>query len=221
MSDESDPSARLLFVRENLMREQEFFWQRFYAFATLHAGAWVVATTRAFEADRTPIARAGLVLALMWVFTQWASLHYANRWKDTYYSMLEKAHISYSDKGVFSFLFGQWTWVSSTNVAVATTWGVLGAWLWFGGWPLPSATAVAMPPMLLVKALVTASYLLVVIGSAGMVLFATRFPFSTRIQDLRLVPERALGLNGHQVWKYGWVCIIAGTLGQLIGLWVQ
>jgi len=210
-----------VFLRENLMREQEFFWQRFYAFATLQAGAWVVATAKVFEEDRAPIARAGLALAVLWAFVQWASLYYANRWKPSYYDLLKEAKITYSDKGIFSSLFGENTWLSSTNVAVVTTWGVLAAWLWFGGWPAPEWKVTAMPADLLVKAILSTSYLLVTAGSAGMVLFATRFPFSTRIRDLELVGDRVLWLNGYQVWKYGWACIIAGSLGQLIALWVQ
>jgi hypothetical protein len=72
-----------------------------------------------------------------------------------------------------------------------------------------------------VKIILTASYLLIIFGSFGMVLFATRFPFSTSIRQLEHVQERLCGLNGYQVWKYSWVAIIIGSVGQLVAAWLQ
>ncbi len=74
---------------------------------------------------------------------------------------------------------------------------------------------------MMVKLILTPSYLLVIAGSVGMVLFATKFPFSTTIKDLELAPERLCGFNGHQVWKYSWGAIILGTVGQLLACWLQ
>lgn len=79
----------------------------------------------------------------------------------------------------------------------------------------------AETPNILSKAVATISGLLVVLGSIGMVVFATRFPFSTRIRDLELTGERVGRLNGYQVWKYSWFVIIGGTLGQILATWLN
>jgi hypothetical protein len=76
-------------------------------------------------------------------------------------------------------------------------------------------------PNIIVKVTITVSGLLVVLGSIGMVAFATRFPFSSRIRDLELTPERVCGLNGYEVWKYAWFVIIIGTLGQVLAGWLK
>jgi len=67
------------------------------------------------------------------------------------------------------------------------------------------------------KILNSFSYILIITGSLGMMVFATKFSFSTRIKDLELTEEeRYLTLNGFQVWKYSWISIIVGTVIQLI-----
>jgi hypothetical protein len=71
-----------------------------------------------------------------------------------------------------------------------------------------------------VSIILTFSYLLIVAGSIGMVLFATKFPFSTSIRELVFASERLFGFNGHQVWKYSWAAIILGTVGQLVAYWL-
>lgn len=71
------------------------------------------------------------------------------------------------------------------------------------------------------KLIFTASYSFVLIGSVGMVLFATRFPFATSTWQLELAKEGLCGLNGYQVWRYSWVAIIMGTVGQIVGTWVS
>ena len=73
----------------------------------------------------------------------------------------------------------------------------------------------------MVKLIFTCSYLFVIAGSVGMVLFATKFPFSTSLWELAFAKERLAGLNGHQVWKYSWGAIILGTVGQLVAVWLQ
>ena len=71
------------------------------------------------------------------------------------------------------------------------------------------------------KAVLTFSYLLVVAGSLGMVLFTTRFPFTTILSEQQCAEQRLCGLNGQQVWRYSWGAIILGTMGQLLALWFQ
>jgi hypothetical protein len=68
------------------------------------------------------------------------------------------------------------------------------------------------------KIIFTVSYALVILGSIGMVVFAFRFPFSTRIKDLE-VSDTFYGLNGYQVWVYSWCAIIVGTAGQIVATW--
>jgi len=68
----------------------------------------------------------------------------------------------------------------------------------------------------LIKVLVAFSYLFVIIGSGGLMLFATRFPFSTRIKDLKYAHEKLCGFDGYHVWKFSWLLIILGTMIQLV-----
>lgn len=69
-------------------------------------------------------------------------------------------------------------------------------------------------PLALVAAL-AGGYLLVILGSIGMVLFAMRFPFSSRLRDLALATERLGPFNGYQVWIGAWLLIIFGSIVQL------
>jgi hypothetical protein len=73
---------------------------------------------------------------------------------------------------------------------------------------------------LALKLIFSISYLLIILGSVGMMFFATKFTFSTRIRDLEYTNERLIGLNGFQVWKYSWILIIIGTVIQMINYWV-
>lgn len=63
------------------------------------------------------------------------------------------------------------------------------------------------------------SYLSIICGSMGMMFFATKFPFSTNIKQLKFAPERFLGLDGYQVWWLSWLLIIVGTFIQLLDFW--
>jgi hypothetical protein len=69
--------------------------------------------------------------------------------------------------------------------------------------------------------ILTVSYALILAGSIGMVLFATRFSFSTNLWEQPCTKERLFGLlNGREVWILSWVAIILGTLGQLVACWL-
>ena len=62
---ETDHAMDLLrFLNEQIMREQEIYWQRFYAFATLQAGAFLL-TTSPVGKSRT-FALGALFLAVVW-----------------------------------------------------------------------------------------------------------------------------------------------------------
>jgi len=73
----------LRFLNEQVLREQELFWLRFYAFATLHAGAFVLATSSSVTRPKV-VALFGALLAVVWVLVQWLSLRYADRAKPDY-----------------------------------------------------------------------------------------------------------------------------------------
>jgi uncharacterized membrane protein len=71
------------------------------------------------------------------------------------------------------------------------------------------------------KELILLSYFLIILGSIGMVIFATHFSFSTKISDLKHSPERFLMLNGYRVWLISWVLIIIGTFIQMLDYWMK
>jgi len=73
---------------------------------------------------------------------------------------------------------------------------------------------------MLSKIIMSISYILIILGSIGMILFATKFPFSTRIQDLTFSKVKYMGLNGYHFWVVSWFSIIIGTLIQLINYWM-
>lgn len=65
------------------------------------------------------------------------------------------------------------------------------------------------------------SYALIILGSIGMMIFPTHFPFSTNISDLRYETKRYIGLNGYYFWVMSWLCIIFGTVIQLLIFLIQ
>jgi hypothetical protein len=62
----------------------------------------------------------------------------------------------------------------------------------------------------------TIAYLLVLMGSGGMIVFASKFGFSTNLDGYRMMKARFLRLDGAQVWFASWGFVIVGTLMQLI-----
>ena len=64
------------------------------------------------------------------------------------------------------------------------------------------------------KVIVSLSFISIIIGAIGMIIFATRFHFSTRIKDLQLAEERIFGLDGYQLWMISWLLIICGTWSE-------
>ena len=63
---------------------------------------------------------------------------------------------------------------------------------------------------------VVASYLSIIVGSAGMIILVMKYPFSTRIQDLEFADKPILGLNGKQLWIWSWSLIMAGMAVQFL-----
>jgi hypothetical protein len=58
-------------------------------------------------------------------------------------------------------------------------------------------------------------YVLAIIGSLGMIVFAVKFPLSSSIKDLAQTSERFGPLNGYQVWVVSWSLIVLGGILQL------
>ena len=75
--------------------------------------------------------------------------------------------------------------------------------------------------MCVAKVIFTVSYLLVLVGSIGMIIFARKFSFASSLWEQRYTKERLFGLNGYQVWTSSWVAILLGTVGQAIATWCQ
>jgi hypothetical protein len=71
------------------------------------------------------------------------------------------------------------------------------------------------------KILFTLSYLLIIVGSGGMIAFGCKFPAVSGIWELKYTSERFIGLNGFQVWVFSWLAILIGTACQLLGTWCQ
>lgn len=69
--------------------------------------------------------------------------------------------------------------------------------------------------MTMIKTLGILSYSSIIFASIGMILFATKFPFSTSIWQLKYAKERVLWLNGCQLWVISWFLVILGTTIQL------
>lgn len=69
-------------------QEQAHFWNRFTAFATLHADIFVIATSTNVQSQRIAslgVAIAGLGLSGLWAEVQRLSLRYVDRWKPIYH----------------------------------------------------------------------------------------------------------------------------------------
>lgn len=80
---EGTSMEQLNFLHDQGMREQEMYWSRFYSFATLSAGAFLLAT--AAPIGKLLSAVLGLALAVAWVVTQVVGVGYVNRTKLVYH----------------------------------------------------------------------------------------------------------------------------------------
>ncbi len=69
------------------------------------------------------------------------------------------------------------------------------------------------------KIILTVSYLLIITGSAGMMVFASKFPLASGgIWELKYTLG-FLSLNGYQIWISSWFAILLGTAGQILATW--
>lgn len=105
-------------------QEQAHFWNRFTAFATLHAGIFVIATSTNVQSQRIAslgVAIAGLGLSGLWAEVQRLSLRYVDRWKPIYHSEREGLGLGFQGEQLNPR-------VSSTDLANAVPWVVFFVW---------------------------------------------------------------------------------------------
>lgn len=110
-------------VQEQYLQQQAFYWQRYAAFAVLHGGLFVLATSDSLTKS-WPVEWLGAVLSVIWVLVQWASLHYVDRMKPQYHELREQMGIRYEGHWLFNR-----RWLSSTDLALYGTLFVLLIWI--------------------------------------------------------------------------------------------
>lgn len=111
------------YAREINIQEQNYYWQRFSAFATLHAGLFVLVTSDSIS-NKLPFYIIGIVLSIAWVFIQWASFFYVDRVKPLIDSRLEMQGIKLKRHWLFSKYKG-----ASTRIGVIVTLLVFLLWI--------------------------------------------------------------------------------------------
>ena len=116
------PIERLTFYSEHFRAEQEWFWQRFVAFASLNGAALVLFSIPSVPlATQLLFARVGFALGLLWFYVQWASFSYVGRWKGPFHALRTELGFIYEDEGVFVFASRRWGIPSSTAVGLMTS----------------------------------------------------------------------------------------------------
>lgn len=66
------------------------------------------------------------------------------------------------------------------------------------------------------KVAVAASYLFIIVGTAGLIILATKFPFTAFFWELRHTKESFLRLNGYTIWILSWSIIVTGAVIQFL-----
>lgn len=116
-----DRSALLAHLAERSNQEQSWFWSRFSAFATLHAGLFVLITSDAIAREhRYRFAIAGFALAACWAIIQAKSLSYVRSSKKPYHTYRVVLGLNTREHNVES---------TRRFTASSTFWGVLTAFV--------------------------------------------------------------------------------------------
>lgn len=119
---------RLKFYRDLICHEQAFYWSRFQGFAALNAGLLALVSINA-DGEPTALKVLGLLLAAIWVYVQWTSLWYVNRYKPEYHALREKFDVSQTSHSIHGRRR-----LSSTDIAFCGT--VIVALIWLVSlWP--------------------------------------------------------------------------------------
>ena len=72
-------------LTNEIAREQEYYWSRFYAFATLQTGFLVLVASTVVKRPLV-LALLAFILGVVWIYVQFASRFYVNRLKATFYA---------------------------------------------------------------------------------------------------------------------------------------
>ena len=86
-------------LMEMIHQQQNFYWQRFIGFATIHAGLLVLAAAMIDGHRFLPglvIAIISLILAVIWLGVQYRSLDYVDEWKRAYHDERRRVGITTS-----------------------------------------------------------------------------------------------------------------------------
>jgi len=105
-------------------REQDFYWQRFTAFATLHAALFVLVTATLTVSrfwSSLLISILSICLAIIWFAVQHISLKYVDRWKPAFHAERELIGIKSQIDTDYRY--------SSTDLAWWVPLGIFVVWL--------------------------------------------------------------------------------------------
>ena len=121
-------SALLDHLAERANQEQGWFWGRFAAFATLHAGFFVLITSSVFQGQRARymFSVGGAILGASWFVVQLRSLSYVMKTKAPYHNYRVLLGLNAPEDNRFRLV----RWItSSTFIGVFTSGVVVVAWL--------------------------------------------------------------------------------------------
>ncbi|MEA5472473.1 hypothetical protein [Spirulina sp. 06S082] len=124
-----DKVEALKFLNEQILREQEIYWQRFSSFAGLNAGTLVLATSNSIS-DHRLIIGVGICLSILWAYIQIISLRYADRAKPMYHDLRRIMGIKFAaPKSKLSSFIYKAQFLSSTDAGILCTMLVFCLWL--------------------------------------------------------------------------------------------
>lgn len=152
MPDENDEHftlrERFELLNNEIALEQEYYWTRFTAFATLHAGLFVLFT---LNGHKILLSGAAVGLGIVWLYVQVASLWYVNRLKSDFNKVSKTLKLPWPKHHIFSERFR-----STTDVALLVPYGLTILWSYF------AATCICY--FLILALLITFIYILLLIA---------------------------------------------------------
>lgn len=117
------PQEEFKFLYDEIGFEQKSFWSRFAGFATLHAGLLVFITSDTVKNPQF-LSVCALLLALLWLYVQWSSRFYVNRYKEQYHNLRNALGYPHLTHPVYSKPF-----FSPTDIAIVVPVALFFLWL--------------------------------------------------------------------------------------------